>query len=320
MGQLGRICVLGGTGFVGRHIVELLAKQGRQVRVLSLYRERHRELLVLPTVEVVNADIHDLKTLKNHFSNQDAVINLVGILNEDKHRNFQNTHVALARKVVDACQNSKVKRLLHMSALNADAARGASKYLRSKGEAENIAHTVKDLSVTSFQPSVIFGSEDQFYNRFANLLRLTPRFAPFPLACAGTRFAPVFVQDVAQAFVRSLENKATIGKRYTLCGPHVYTLKEIVQYTAKLIQVKCPIWPLGKTLSRVQASLMEFMPGKPFTVDNFFSLQTDSVCQEGFPAVFSIEPSSVESIVSAYLAAKTLRGRFVGMRQAARRQ
>jgi NADH dehydrogenase len=317
---LGRICILGGTGFVGRHIVEQLAKQGHHVRVLSRHRERHRELLVLPTVEVVNADIHELKTLKDHFTGQDAVINLVGILNEDKQRSFQNVHVALARKVVDACQTSKVKRLLHMSALNADAGRGTSRYLRSKGEAENIAHTVKDLSVTSFQPSVIFGPEDQFYNRFADLLRLTPRFLPFPLACAGTRFAPVYVQDVATAFVLALNDKDTIGKRYPLCGPHVYTLKDIVQYTAKLIEAKCPVWPLGKTLSRLQASMLGLMPGKPFTLDNFLSLQVDSVCQQDFAGVFHIQPSSVESIVPTYLAAKTLRGRFMHYRQAARRQ
>ena len=172
MTKIHNVCVLGGTGFVGRHIVAQLAKQKHHIKVLTHNRERHRDLLVMPTVTVTNANIHDVNALKQEFVGCDVVINLVGILNEAnrKTRSFQGAHVELARKVIEACRANRITRLLHMSAIKADAGRGTSRYLRSKGEAENLVHTTKDVNVTSFRPSVIFGTEDSFLNRFAMLL------------------------------------------------------------------------------------------------------------------------------------------------------
>ncbi|MCI0507570.1 MAG: complex I NDUFA9 subunit family protein [Gammaproteobacteria bacterium] len=319
MSQVKNICILGGTGFVGRHIVEQLAKQGHRIKIISRHRERHRDLLVLPTVKIVSADIHDPPVLKKQFIGQDTVINLIGILNESGRRTFQKVHVELARKVGEACIMNEVPRLLHMSALKADI-NGPSKYLRSKGEAEKFLHTVvHDVHVTSFQPSVIFGPEDSFFNRFAKLLRMRPRFAPFPLACAKAKFAPVFVEDVAQAFVRSLDDKRTFAQRYPLCGPTVYTLQELVKYTAAVCGIKKAVLPLGNGPSRLQAMLMGVLPGKPFTVDNFLSATVDSVCEEDFPPVFGINPKAVESVVPLYLGEQSTRKRYSQLRRAARR-
>ncbi len=307
MSKIKRICVLGGSGFVGQHIVSRLASLGYNVRVLTRHRERHRELLVLPTVEVKTADIHDQQDLTKQFAGMDAVVNLVGILYETskKQQQFQTVHVDLTHKVMDACHNNHVLRLLHMSALRADPARGTSKYLRSKGQAENLVHTNSGMNVTSFRPSVIFGKKDNFLNRFATLLKMTPKILPFPLACPNAKFAPVYIEDVATAFVSSLENKGTFSQRYNLCGPKAYTLKELVQYISKISGQHRTIIGLGDGLSKAQAILMELAPGNLFSLDNYQSMRTDSLCDDEFPAIFNLKPASIESIAPGYLAADT---------------
>lgn len=304
------ICVLGGTGFVGSHILSRLAARGHRLRVLTRRPERRRDLLVLPTVDLVAADVHDPETLEQQFRGMDAVINLVGILNEPKDdgSGFRRVHVDLSRKVLDACAKSGVARLLHMSALNAHP-EAPSHYLQSKGEAENLVHAAGDLDfrVTSFRPAVIFGSEDGFFNRFAGLLKTIPLF--FPLACPQARIAPVFVEDVAEAFARALDMPDTYGQRYDLCGPDTYTLRELVEYTAQIMGLNRRIIPLSERMSRLQADMLERVPGKPFSRDNFRSLQVDAVCEDGFPDLFEITPSTVEAVVPRYLARKGTRQR-----------
>ena len=316
------ICVLGGTGFVGYHVVSQLAKAGYKVRVLTRHRERNRKLLVLPTVEVITTDIHDTNSLRQCLANQDAVINLVGILNEprDNGRGFHRAHVELSQKIIDACNAKGVKRLLHMSALNADAKNGSSYYLRSKGEAENLIHGVRNINATSFRPSVIFGPADSFFNRFACLLFRIPLF--FPLAGATTRFAPVYVEDVARAFVKSLNDPRTYDQRYDLCGPKNYTLKQLVEYTAKNIGVRRRVIALGKIASLLQANVFEYFPGKPFSRDNYRSMQVDSVCKdngETLKTVFNITPTAIEAEVPRYLRDNSCRRRYDEFRQHAHR-
>ena len=312
------MCVLGGSGFVGRHLIGKLVKLGYFVKVPSRDRERHRELLVLPTVSVNTTDIYNTDELNEQLSGVDIVINLVGILNQGGRNNsFKETHVELTRNIVSACQKNGITRLLHMSALNADAGKGVSEYLRTKGEAEDVAHQAEGINVTSFRPSVIFGMDDNFFNRFATLLKIIP--SVFPLACPNSKFAPVYVGDVVECFAQAIDNKETFNQRYELCGPDVYSLKQLVQYTAKQIGVKKPVWGLGNGLSSIQATMMGFLPGKPFSRDNYKSLQVDSICDDEFPAVFKVEPSSVETVMSKYLAKKNLRGRFYGLRTHAKR-
>lgn len=318
MAKIKKICVLGGTGFVGSHIIEKLAKQGHRVKILSRHRERNRDLLVLPTVEIISADVHNGQVLKEQFTGQDVVINLVGILNVFGKNNFEKVHTDLARKVGDACQLKQVPRLLHMSALKANANSGASKYLRSKGQAENIVHSIRDVQVTSFQPSVIFGPGDSFFNRFAHLLSMGPPYSPFPLACSKARFAPVYVNDVADAFVNSIDNKEMFGQRYALCGPTEYSLLELVQYVNGICNTRRKIIPLGNALSSLMASFLGMVPGKPMTVDNFRSTLVASVCDGEVPN-FLENPRSVESVVPQYLGGKSTRSKFTKHRRLARR-
>lgn len=295
------ICVLGGTGFVGSHLVAHLAAAGHRVRVPSRHRERHRELLVLPTVDVIDAHIHDTEVLADLIAGCDTVINLVAILNETGHANFRAVHVALPHQIVETCRSVGVKRLLHMSALNADAKQGASRYLQSKGEGEDLVHATAgaELYITSFRPSVIFGPGDHFFNQFAGLLKMAPGILPLP--CPNARFAPVYVGDVVQSFSNALDNKATYGQRYDLCGPRTYTMRELVAYTAQVLGLKRRILGLPDGVSRLQAHVMQLLPGKPFTMDNYRSLQVDAVCRGAFPALFNITPTSVETVVPYYL-------------------
>jgi NADH dehydrogenase len=297
-----RICLLGGTGFVGRCLAARLVRDGHTVTILTRHRNRHRDLLVLPTAGVIEGDVHQPVFLRRQFERHDAVINLAGILNERGHsgQGFARVHAELPEKVVEAARAVRVPRLLHMSALHA-ALNAPSHYLRTKALGEDSVHRAHgpELHVTSFRPSVIFGRHDSFTNRFAQLLRLAPGF--FPLACPAARFQPVHVEDVVQAFVESIDNHQTFGRRYDLCGPKVYTLREIVAYIARLTGRHVRIVGLNDFFSHGQALLLEFAPGKPFSLDNYRSLQLDSVCKKGFPEVFGITPASLEEIVPGYL-------------------
>lgn len=304
------ICVLGGTGFVGKHLINRLASEGHQIRVLTRHREQHRDLLVLPTVTLISANIHNQNELSKNFAGQDVIINLVGILNESGHKGqgFQRAHVQLTQKVVQACESNKVTRLLHMSALNANAKKKISHYLLSKGQAEDLVHIINTLQVTSFRPSVIFGDGDSFINRFYKLLKLMP-FA-MPLACPEARFAPIYIGDVVEIMLQSLHNPKTIGQRYNLCGPKVYTLKQLVQYTASFLPYRRHVLGLPPLLSKLQAYILEYFPGKPFSIDNFNSLQVDSVCKEPFPEIFDIQPRTLEEIVPQYLNNQSQRNQY----------
>jgi len=302
------VCLLGGSGFVGRYVTEALTKQGITVRVLTRMRERAKHLLVLPTVEVVEANVHNEAELVAQFHDCDAVINLIGVLHDGKGReSFAAVHMDIAHDVVNACIKAKVKRLLHMSALNADP-EAPSQYLRSKGEAEVIVRAVMHkLAVTIFRPSVIFGPEDNFLNRFAALIKLFPII---PLASAHTRFQPVFVEDVAKVVVKSLDQISAHGNTYEICGPHVYTLRELMQFTSALIQKSRSIIDLPPAMAKLQASVLEIMPGKLLTQDNLRSMQVDSVCKCDFETQFGFIPTSLAAIAPRYLTGQTPRGRY----------
>jgi NADH dehydrogenase len=314
------ICILGGSGFVGSHLAHRLTRDGYRVRILTRRPQRHRALGVNPDITLVGANVYDSAVLRRQFAGCKAVINLVGILNESGKRGtgFHRVHVELPQRVADAAVASGVGRLLHMSALNADAGEQDSLYLRTKGEGEDRVHAAASggLIVTSFRPSVIFGPGDSFFNRFAGLLRLAGPV--FPLACPDSRFAPVCVMDVAGAMCRSLDN-ATGGERLELCGPAVRTLRELVEYTRDQLGLHCRIVGLGDALSRLQARVLEFVPGKPFSMDNYHSLQKDSVCSHNALPALGINPTPIAAVVPGYLAGRNCRGRYQSLRRLARR-
>lgn len=311
--QLTEICIIGGTGFVGRHLCQQLAARGYRIRVPTRDRERAKPLILLPTVDVVVVDVQDPVALAAFVKGSDAVINLVGVLHEARgRRGFNAAHVALARNVVASCSAGNVGRLLHMSALAA-APDAPSAYLRSKGEAERIV-AESGLDVTVFRPSVIFGPDDSFLNLFACLARLLPVLV---LASPGARFQPVYVEDVAAAFVRALEDSESSGRSYDLCGPKRYTLRELVSYVASTTGHPRPVIGLNRALSWCQAYAMELLPVKLMTRDNLRSMEIDSVCDCAFP--FGIKPQPLEAVAPAWLAACTPRARYQHFRNIAGR-
>ncbi|HUH92667.1 MAG TPA: complex I NDUFA9 subunit family protein [Casimicrobiaceae bacterium] len=304
-----RIVVLGGSGFVGRHVVARLVARGGRVLVPTRSRERAKHLVLLPTVDVVEGDVHDAATLGQLIAGAAAVVNLIGIISETRRGGFERVHVALPRQVVAACREAGVRRLLHMSALNADPS-GPSRYLASKGEAEALV-AASDLDWTIFRPSVIFGREDSFLNLFARLERMLPVIA---LACPQARFQPVWVGDVAEGFVRAISGEGTWRQRYHLCGPRVYTLRELVAYVGEVTAENRPIVPLGPGLSRLQARVLELLPGKLMTRDNLASMTIDNVCGGAYPDVLGGPPAALEAIVPAYLAPIAARTRYAKFR------
>lgn len=313
-----RIIIIGGTGFIGSHLTHRLAGLGHRVTVVSRRPERHREYRIGSRVELVQVDPYDADKLAALFADADCVINLVGLLNEEGAGTFSRAHVDLPRAVVKAMRESGVSRLLHMSALNADVNEVRGRYLKTKGEGENLVHQSPGVEVTSFRPSVVFGPGDSFFRRFAGLLSMLP--APvFPLACADARLTPVFVGDVVDAFVYALDNKHTIGQRLELCGPRVYTLKQLVEFTAGLVGKRTTVVGLPDFAARIQARIMGLLPGKPFSIDNYYSLKKDSVCtQPAFPGM-GINPRSIEAIVPTYLGAASSRARYYDYRSRSRR-
>lgn len=270
-----KVAVIGGSGFVGSAVCTMLAERSQAVRVVS------RQDRLTQEFEWRRYDPFIPSSLESAVAGVDVVINLAGILNNRlfHSRDFFDVHVLLTRKVLAACHYNHVTRYLHMSALNA-AVDAVSEYLQTKGVAEDIAHDDDRTQTTSFQPSVIFGRGGGLLSRFAKLLKYAPPL--LPLACADTVFAPVYIQDVAKAIVNSMETD-TVGQRIQLCGPELYALSEIIDYVAAALHRNIRVIRLPDPLAKLQAHICEFIPGKPFSLDNYRSLQIDSVCTEVIP-------------------------------------
>ena len=293
-----RIVLLGATGFVGRHLLPRLAADGHRCLALTRYPPGCRELTVIPKVEILQANVHDEVALRQYFEGADAVISMVGILNESgrKGAGFAHAHVELAEKIIVTCREQGVRRLVHVSALNAG--KGGSHYLVSKGRAEELIRAASDIDSTIVQPSVIFGDGDAFFNRFAGLLKVSP---VLPLACPDARLQPVWVGDVAEGIARALGDPDTFGQTLTMVGPDEYSLRELVEFTARSVGLKRKIIGLPDGLSRLQGRVMDFVPGKPFSTDNYKSLQIDNTSVENSLWRLGIRPHSLEGVVPAYL-------------------
>ena len=288
------ILILGGSGFVGLAICSKLVAAGHSVTVPTRLRDHARNLFPLPSVTVVEADVYDAGALVRLASGMDAVINLVGVLNGD----FERAHVTLTQNAIAACKAAGVSRYLHMSALGASE-NGPSQYQQTKARAE-AAVRASGLDYTIFAPSVIFGRGDSFLNKFAAMVKLLPPFMPMALPGASARFQPVWVDDVARAFVAALTTRATVGQRYELAGPKAYSLRELVRYVMTLADDRHAIIGLPGFVSSLLGAVLGHLPGKVLTTDNVRSMSVDNVTDAAWPA-FAGSRAALEDIAPTYL-------------------
>jgi NADH dehydrogenase len=306
---LSNVLILGGSGFVGTAIANRLADLGVKVTVPSRRRERQRSLILLPNVDMVEADIHDPATLTQLMRGKDAVINLVGILHSRDialpySADFVKAHIELPAKVVAACRETGVRRLLQMSALNADAD-APSEYLRSKAAGEAVVLDAKsDLDITIFRPSVVFGPGDSFLAMFARMMNLFPFF---PLGYGQAKFQPIYVGDVASAFVRSLEERSAFGQVYELAGPKVYSLSELANYVNDLCGKPSRVVAISDFWAHLQAGLMWLAPKPMMSPDNLRSMLVDSVMTGEAKLPFGLVATSLEAVAPTYVAGKAPR-------------
>lgn len=314
--------VLGGTGFVGRHVCEKLARAGWHVTVPTRRAGNAQAIQHLPGLTVVTADVHDEATLRQLLPGHDAVVNLVAILHGNASA-FEHTHVELPAKLARAALATGVRRVVHVSALGAAptaAERAPSMYLRSKSRGEAVLQqaAADGLQLTVLRPSVIFGADDQFLNLFARLQRVAPIM---PLAGAQTRFQPVWVEDVAQAIARCLQDPTAVGQTFEACGPEVYTLAQLVQLAGRLSRGRArPVLPLPMALGRLQAGLMEWLPGPTLmSRDNLDSMRVDNVASGQIPGLEALGITVIgpATVAPGYLGA---RDRLLGLRERNRRR
>jgi len=271
-----KILILGGSGFVGSHLVRRLSREGHSITVISRYPNAAKHLEIVPRVRIRVFDPYDIERLADALSGHDAMINLVGILNESGRdgSGFRKAHVELVEIAIAACNKAGIQRIIQMSALNAG--KGESHYLRTRGEGEQRVRT-SGLHWTIFRPSTIFGPDDSFLNRFAGLLAISP---VLPLARPDAKFAPVYIGDVVDAFVRALDGHEHVGESYELCGAETWALRDIVEWIAEQRGMRRWIVGLPDALGRLQGRVFDIVPGKPFSSDNFKSLLLDSTCSE----------------------------------------
>jgi uncharacterized protein YbjT (DUF2867 family) len=317
---MSNILVLGGTGFVGRSLcARLVARSGGAAGCVAVATRRAahaRPIQLLPTLEVIEANVHSQTELNRLVKGRDAVVNLVAILHGSEAQ-FHEAHVALPRKLAQACDTHAVRRLVHVSALGAgDAA--PSRYLRSKAAGETQLKAAR-LDLTLLRPSVIFGESDRFLNLFAQLQAVLP---VLPLAGAGARFQPVWVEDVAAAIANCLEDSSTVGMTLECAGPDVRTLAELARLAGRWSGHERPILPLPVGLARLQATLMELLPGTPLmSRDNLDSMRVPSVASGQLPGLsrVGIRASALDAVAPLYLEARHGVARLDPLRARARR-
>jgi NADH dehydrogenase len=316
------ITIFGGSGFVGRHLVNKLTTQGWRVRVAVRDVEAAKFLKPLGDlgqVSIVTASLLNAESVKRACQGADAVVNLVGILYESGKSTFQAIHADGAAMVAEAAKAAGVKTLVQMSALGADPA-SPSRYARSKAEGEDRVRALFPNAII-LRPSVIFGPEDGFYNRFAAMARLLPVLVYFCkdapglvrgpsgipavdfYGAGGCKMQPVYVGDVTEAFLKVLDDKAAAGKTYELAGPTAYSLRQIMEQVAhetrrKRLVLPAPIW-----LAKIQAAILQFLPNPLLTPDQVALLQVDNLPSGTLPGLadLGIKPETVEAVIPSYL-------------------
>lgn len=306
-----KIIILGGTGFIGRHICEKLIRAGHQVTVPTRKIENARSLQTLPGLQPVRCNVHDAAQLAPSVAGHEVLINLVAILHGSEAE-FERVHVDLPKSIVAACKAGGIKRIVHISSLGA-ALDAPSQYLRSKGRAEQVFNE-SGLDVCILRPSVVFGEGDKLLNVFAQLQQTFPFV---PLAGSEAQFQPVWVEDVAQAVVTLALHQnykidsasrsiyaGQVPKTYEIAGDKLMSLRQLFELTGRCVGASRPIFHLPDGLARIQAWAMEHMPGPTLmSRDNLDSMKLPNVASGQLPGLreLGIEPAGIEAIAPTYL-------------------
>jgi uncharacterized protein YbjT (DUF2867 family) len=293
--------VFGGSGFIGRYVVRRLARAGKTIRVAVRNTE---QALFLKTagrigqIVPLHAPVTDDAAVKRAVEGADWVVNLVGVLTESRAASFQAIHVDAAARVARAAAAAGVKRFVHLSAIGADPA-GDSRYAASKGDGEAAVRAAFP-GATILRPSIVFGPEDNFFNRFAGMSRMLPFM---PVIEGATRMQPVYVGDVADAVLAALQSDDAIGNTYQLGGPKVWLFVDLLAYILKVTGRDLSLVNMPVPLIRLQACLLELLPGKLLTRDQLKMLARDNVVASNAPGLsdLGISPTAVEQIVPDYL-------------------
>ena len=288
MVKISKCVIFGGTGFVGSNFAQKLSPLATEIVVITRDIERNKSLKMIPNLQLVPASISDSKTIRDVLKNAEIVVNTIGILNEfDQISTFENIHFKFLQRLSQEIKVNKIKRFLHISSLNAKIDQ-MSDYLHTKGKAEDfILNEMSSFcNTTIFRPSIVFGEEDSFFNKFAKLLKFIPIF---PLACPYARFQPIYVGDLTDFMISCISNIETYNKKIDTVGPKIYTFSELIKLTTRTMGIRRVIIPLNDSLSKAQAYVFQNLPGKLFTIDNYYSLQIDSVSENGYMGKTTVE-------------------------------
>lgn len=293
--------VFGGSGFIGRYVVKRLAAQGHVVRVAGRDTERAKNLMTAGRVGQVvplYVSLANEPTVQRAVEGADVVINLVGILSERRAGDFARVQGQGPGRIANAAAAAGVKRMVQISAIGADPA-SASQYARSKAQGEAAVRAAMPAA-TILRPSIVFGAEDKFFNRFGAMAMSLPIM---PVIHGATRFQPVYVGDVADAIVAALARPDAAGATYELGGPRTYSFRELLAYILHETRRHRLLWDVPLGLARIQARLGELVPGKPFTRDQLTMLAHDNVANPAMPGLpaLGIVPTPIELIVPEYL-------------------
>lgn len=306
------VTVIGGSGFIGRYVVRLLARQKHRIRVAV--RHPNEALFLKPMgdvgqIQLLPTNIRNAASVARAVDGADAVVNLVGILQPSGHQDFRTVHVDGAESVATAAAAAGVRRLVQLSAIGADR-RSESDYARTKGEGE-MAVRAAFPAATVMRPSIVFGAEDEFFNRFARMACIP--LLPLPLIGGGkTRFQPVYVGDVAEAIVRAATQDGLAGQTFELGGPKVFSFREILELVLAEIRRDKMMLPVPFFAAKFAAFFTGILPNAPLTMDQVELLKHDNVVSGDALTLrdLGIEPTPADAVVGGYLERYRRQGQF----------
>lgn len=314
------VSVIGGSGFIGRHVVAALTSAGWRVRVICRRPDLAQFLLPLGApgqIALAQANVRDAASVRRAVQGSVAVLNLVGILAERGRQTFEAVHVHGAAAAARAALETGARTFIHVSAIGADPA-SPSAYGRSKARGEQEVRRIFPRAVI-LRPSIVVGPEDEFFNRFASMARFSPIL---PLIGGRTRFQPVYVGDIAKAIATLLERQSHAGDILELGGPEVFTFRELMRFMLRVIRRRRLLVPIPFFLAKIMAWPAQFLPGPPITPDQVRMLQRDNVVSDAAIAAgrtfagLGIEPEGIEAVVPPYLERHAPAGQFVIVREA----